>query len=88
MDDPYSLGAYHYDSSLRSEAACEKDLGVLVSPDLRTTHDNSKRVAAVNMSFCRVTHEGFRLPFTSQLRLTTNPAHSRSIILQRPKVFS
>ncbi|CAI2738311.1 unnamed protein product [Dicrocoelium dendriticum] len=71
--DPF--GAYHIGSFLIRNAACEKDLGILVSPDLRTTEDTLRKIAAANRMFCairrsfsRMTPEVFRLLFSPHVR--------------------
>ncbi|CAH8458231.1 unnamed protein product [Dicrocoelium dendriticum] len=72
---PEPLGAYHIGGFLLKNVTSERDLGVIVSPDLRSSQDTMKRVAAayrmfhaIRRAFCRLTPELFRLLFTSHVR--------------------
>lgn len=69
------FGIYHIGGFLLRNAAREKDLGVLLTSDLKTTQDTLRRVAAANRmwgairrSFSRMTPKIFRLLFTAHVR--------------------
>ncbi|CAI2737970.1 unnamed protein product, partial [Dicrocoelium dendriticum] len=71
--EPY--GAYHIGGFLLRNTTHERDLGVIVTSDLRTTQDTLKKVAtgrrlvgALRRSFARMTPEIFRPLFTSYVR--------------------
>lgn len=72
---PEPFGAYHIGGVLLRTTILEKDLGVLVSHDLRTTEDTLRRVAAasrmshaIRRAFSRLTPDVFRILFTSHVR--------------------
>ena len=69
------LGTYHIGGHLLRVLSQEKDLGVLVSSDLKTTADTLKKVAtatrifgSIRRSFSQMTPEIFRLLFSSHVR--------------------
>ncbi|CAH8549860.1 unnamed protein product [Dicrocoelium dendriticum] len=69
------LGIYHIGGHLLKIATQEKDLGTIISSDLKTTLDTLKKTAAANRmwgairrSFSKMTPQIFRLLFTSHIR--------------------
>ncbi|CAI2737749.1 unnamed protein product [Dicrocoelium dendriticum] len=75
IGDQEPFGAYHIGGFLLKNVVGEKDLGVLISPDLRTTQDTLRKVAsatrmlcAIRRSFYKLTPQNFRLLFSSHVR--------------------
>ncbi|CAH8511872.1 unnamed protein product [Dicrocoelium dendriticum] len=69
------FGVYHLGGYLLNNVKQERDLGVIVCCDLKTTQDTLKKVAAANRLLCsirrafsRLTPEIFRLIFSSHVR--------------------
>ncbi|CAH8492055.1 unnamed protein product [Dicrocoelium dendriticum] len=72
---PEPFGAYHIGGFLLRNVNQERDLGVIVSPDLKSIEDTRKRVAsayrilhAIRRAFSRLTPALFRLLFASHVR--------------------
>ncbi|CAH8575535.1 unnamed protein product [Dicrocoelium dendriticum] len=69
------FGIYHIGGSLLRNATQERDLGVVLSSDLKSNEDTKKKVAAayrmfhsIRRAFSRLTPGIFRLLFTSHVR--------------------
>lgn len=70
-----SSGTYHLGGYLLDESTSERDLGVIITPDLKPTEDIRKRSAAasrlvwaIRRSFDRLTPTTFRLLFSAHVR--------------------
>ncbi|CAH8570249.1 unnamed protein product [Dicrocoelium dendriticum] len=75
IGDQEPFGAYHIGGFLLKNVVGEKDLGVLISANIRTTQDTLRKIAsatrmlcAIRRSFYKLTLQNFRLLFFSHVR--------------------